>query len=41
MQGGTLQVGIDEDWNIHMSGEVKEIAYGYLSDELLSLMDVK
>ena len=36
MPGGTLQIEIDEDWNIHMVGEVREIASGYLSDELIA-----
>lgn len=36
MPGGTLQIEIDETWNIRMEGEVKEIASGYLSDELIA-----
>ena len=35
MPGGTLQIDIDETWNIRMEGEVKEIASGYLSNELI------
>lgn len=35
MPGGTLQLEIDDDWNIKMEGEVKEIASGYFSDELI------
>ncbi len=35
MPGGTLQIEVDESWNIWMEGEVKEIASGYLSDELI------
>jgi diaminopimelate epimerase len=35
MPGGTLEIEIDNDWNIRMTGEVKEIAYGTLSDELI------
>jgi diaminopimelate epimerase len=35
MQGGILNIQIDKDWNIHMTGEVREIAQGILSDELL------
>ncbi len=35
MPGGTLQIDIDEDWNIRMEGEVQEIASGYLSNELI------
>lgn len=34
MPGGTIQVEIDESWNIQMTGEVREIASGTLSDEL-------
>ena len=41
MQGGNLKVNIDNDWEIRMSGEVKEIAYGYISDELLNELEVK
>jgi diaminopimelate epimerase len=36
MPGGILQLEIDEDWNIRMEGEVKEIASGYLSNELIA-----
>ena len=36
MPGGTLHIEIDEDWNIRMIGEVREIASGYLSDELIA-----
>lgn len=36
MPGGTLQIEIDEDWNIRMEGGVREIASGYLSDELIA-----
>jgi diaminopimelate epimerase len=36
MPGGTLRIDIDEAWNIRMEGEVKEIASGYLSDELIA-----
>lgn len=35
MQGGTLKINIDESWNIRMTGEVREIAQGTLSGELL------
>lgn len=35
MRGGTLKIDIDENWNIRMTGEVREIANGTLSDELL------
>lgn len=36
MLGGDLNVGIDEDWNVRMTGEVSEIASGFLSSELVS-----
>jgi diaminopimelate epimerase len=35
MQGGELKIQIDNDWNIRMTGEVREIASGVLSQELL------
>jgi diaminopimelate epimerase len=35
MPGGTLQIEIDEAWNIKMTGEVREIASGTLSSELI------
>jgi diaminopimelate epimerase len=35
MLGGTLKIQIDTNWNIRMIGEVREIAKGVLSDELL------
>lgn len=35
MQGGTLKIQIDKDWNIRMTGEVREIAGGVLSAEVL------
>jgi diaminopimelate epimerase len=35
MQGGTLKIDIDKDWNIRMTGEVREIARGVLGSELL------
>ena len=36
MPGGTLAIEIDDDWNLKMTGEVREIASGHLSDELIS-----
>ena len=36
MPGGILQIEIDERWNIRMEGEVREIASGILSDELIA-----
>ena len=35
MQGGALKIEIDKDWNIRMTGEVREIARGVLGSELL------
>ena len=35
MPGGILSLEVDKDWNIRLSGEVSEIAYGTLSDELV------
>jgi diaminopimelate epimerase len=35
MPGGTLKIQIDSDWNIRMTGEVREIAKGILGSELL------
>jgi diaminopimelate epimerase len=35
MPGGSLNIEIDDDWSIRMTGEVKEIASGTLSDELI------
>jgi diaminopimelate epimerase len=34
MPGGNLKIEIDDNWNIRMTGEVKEIASGTLSEEL-------
>lgn len=36
MPGGTLKLEIAKDWQIRMTGEVREIASGYLSAELLN-----
>lgn len=35
MQGGQLKIEIDHDWNIRMTGEVREVATGVLSKELI------
>jgi diaminopimelate epimerase len=35
MQGGNMKIQIDDDWNIRMTGAVREIAGGQLSDELI------
>jgi diaminopimelate epimerase len=39
MQGGNLQIQIGENWNIRMTGEVREIAGGVLGGELLEDLD--
>lgn len=39
MQGGTLKIEIAKDWNIRMTGEVREIAKGVLASELLEDLD--
>jgi diaminopimelate epimerase len=38
MPGGKLKLEVDEDWQIRMTGEVREIASGYLSAELLDIL---
>jgi diaminopimelate epimerase len=35
MSGGELIIEIDNDWNIYLTGEVKEIASGTISDETI------
>ena len=40
MPGGELKISIDENWNIKMTGEVKEICKGVLSDELVEEIKV-
>lgn len=35
MPGGELKVGVDDNWNIEMTGEVQQIAEGNLSDEFI------
>ncbi len=39
MQGGTLKIEIDKEWNIQMTGEVREIARGVIGGELLEDLD--
>ena len=39
MLGGELAIGIDNSWNIRMTGEVKQIAEGNLSAELLDELE--
>jgi diaminopimelate epimerase len=40
MKGGTLKINIDENWNIRMTGEVREIAKGTLTPELIKDIDL-
>lgn len=40
MKGGILSIEIDQEWNIRMTGEVKETAKGLLSPELIELLDI-
>jgi len=35
MKGGSLKIEVDEEWNIKMTGKVREIARGSLSKELI------
>lgn len=35
MPGGSLQLVVDDNWQIHMTGEIKEICTGKLSEELV------
>jgi diaminopimelate epimerase len=39
MPGGTLKIGIDDQWNLTLCGAVRQIAEGYLNSELLE--DIK
>ncbi len=39
MPGGNLAIEMDDEWNLKMTGEVREIASGVLSDELIN--DIK
>ncbi len=40
MKGGILAIEIDKEWNIRMTGEVKETAKGVLSAELIEVLDI-
>ena len=35
MLGGQLEIEVDDNWNIRMTGEARQICEGILSDELL------
>lgn len=41
MIGGILKIQIDEDWNIRMTGEVREIGNGTLSDEMVADLEIQ
>ena len=41
MQGGTLKIEIDKNWNICMTGEVREIARGVLGGELVEDLNLE
>jgi diaminopimelate epimerase len=41
MQGGTLKIEIDKNWEIRMTGEVREIARGVLGSELLKDLNLE
>lgn len=41
MKGGTLRLFVDDELNIRMTGEVREIATGYLGKELLEDLEKK
>ena len=41
MQGGILTIEIDSNWNLRMTGEVREIASGILSAELIDDLELK
>lgn len=40
MPGGNLAIEIDEDWEIRMTGEVREIASGVFSNELIEDLEM-
>ncbi|WP_343696573.1 diaminopimelate epimerase [Flavobacterium sp.] len=40
MQGGTLKINVDSNFNIRMTGEVREICSGTLNDELIEDLDL-
>lgn len=41
MPGGSLDIGIDNNYNITMTGEVQQIVEGHLSQELVDLLNSK
>ncbi len=38
MPGGTLKLEVDDEWNIKMTGEIRQICEGYLDQELVDDM---
>ena len=40
MKGGILAIEVDQDWNIRMTGEVKETVTGILSPELIEVLNL-
>jgi diaminopimelate epimerase len=40
MKGGILKIQIDENWNIRMTGEVREIGMGTLTDEMIADLEI-
>jgi diaminopimelate epimerase len=40
MKGGNLGIRLDDDWNIRMTGEVREISKGVLSSELIEDLEI-
>ncbi|NLO48123.1 MAG: diaminopimelate epimerase [Clostridiales bacterium] len=40
MQGGELKISVDNEWNIKMTGEVRQIAEGILSGELIEDLEI-
>lgn len=40
MKGGSLRISIDKEWNIRMTGEVRETISGILSEELISDLEL-
>ena len=39
MPGGELKLEVDDDWQIHMTGEVREIASGHFSSDLVQVLN--
>ena len=40
MKGGVLKLQIDNDWNIRMTGEVREISKGVLTQEMIEDLEL-